>query len=227
MRGGSGFVGYHGKPDKTAEALDGDWYRTGDAVSLTERGELVFLERVKDMRQLKNGSRFPPQFIETRLRFSPFIKDLMILGDVSREYVAALVNIDMEVVGRWAEERNIGFSTFTDLSQRAEVREQIRVEIARINALLPEHARVVRFANFPKELDPDEGELTRSRKLRREFLEQRYASLIDGLYEGAVQVAISVPVTYQDGRKGTLNATVAVTRVDAPATKPEKTEATA
>ena len=227
VRGGSGFVGYHGKPDKTAEALDGDWYRTGDAVSLTERGELVFLERVKDMRQLKNGSRFPPQFIETRLRFSPFIKDLMILGDVSREYVAALVNIDMEVVGRWAEERNIGFSTFTDLSQRAEVREQIRVEIARINSLLPEHARVVRFANFPKELDPDEGELTRSRKLRREFLEQRYASLIDGLYEGAVQVAISVPVTYQDGRKGTLNATVAVTRVDAPATKPEKTEATA
>ncbi|MFO1200694.1 MAG: AMP-binding protein [Burkholderiaceae bacterium] len=227
VRGGSGFVGYHGKPDKTAEALDGDWYRTGDAVSLTDRGELVFLERVKDMRQLKNGSRFPPQFIETRLRFSPFIKDLMILGDVSREYVAALVNIDMEVVGRWAEERNIGFSTFTDLSQRAEVREQIRVEIARINSLLPEHARVVRFANFPKELDPDEGELTRSRKLRREFLEQRYASLIDGLYEGAVQVAISVPVTYQDGRKGTLNATVAVTRVDAPATKPEKTEATA
>ncbi len=215
IKGGSGFKGYHGKAEKTAEVMDGEWYRTGDAVSQTERGELVFLERVKDMRRLRTGHRFPPQFIETRLRFSPFIKDLMILGDADRDYVAALVNIDMEVVGRWAEERKIGFSTFTDLSQRAEVRELIRAEIARINAFLPEQARVLRFANFPKELDPDEGELTRSRKLRREFLEQRYANLIDGLYGGVDQVAISVPITYQDGRKGTLGATVAITLVEA------------
>lgn len=214
VKGGSGFLGYHGKPEKTAEAMDGPWYRTGDAVSQTESGELVFLERVKDMRQLRNGHGYPPQFIETRLRFSPFIKDLMVLGDSSRDYVAALVNIDMEVVGRWAEDRNLGFSTFTDLSQQADVREMIRAEIARINAFLPEHARVQRFANFPKELDPDEGELTRSRKLRREFLEERYAPLIDGLYGGAEQVALSVPVTYQDGRKGTLSATVAITRVE-------------
>jgi long-chain acyl-CoA synthetase len=215
VKGGSGFSGYHGKPDKTAEALDGDWYRTGDAVSQSASGELVFLERVKDMRKLRGGASFPPQFIETRLRFSPFIKDLMTLGDARRDYVAALVNIDMEVVGRWAEERNMGFSTFTDLSQRDEVRELIRGEIARINALLPEQARVQRFANFPKELDPDEGELTRSRKLRREFLEQRYEPLIDGLYGGAREVAISVPVTYQDGRKGTLAATVRITDVQA------------
>jgi len=216
VRGGSGFVGYHGKPDKTAEALDGDWYLTGDAVSQTERGELVFLERVKDMRRLRSGHSFPPQFIETRLRFSPFIKDLMTLGDDRRDYVAALINIDMEVVGRWAEERNIGFSTFTDLSQRPEVRELIRGEIARINSLLPEHAQVRRFANFPKELDPDEGELTRSRKLRRAFLEERYAPLIGGLYESRDEVAITVPVTYQDGRKGTLAAKVAITEVSQP-----------
>jgi long-chain acyl-CoA synthetase len=214
VRGGSGFLGYHGKPDKTAEALDGDWYRTGDAVSLTAGGELVFLERVKDMRRLRSGHTYPPQFIETRLRFSPFIKDLMTLGDEKHDYVAALINIDMQVVGRWAEERNIGFSTFADLSQRVEVRELIRGEIARINAFLPEHARVLRFANFPKELDPDEGELTRSRKLRRSFIEERYAPLIDALYAGTQEVALAVPVTYQDGRKGTLSAKVAITEVE-------------
>ena len=217
VKGGSGFMGYHGKPDKTAEALEGEWYRTGDAVSQTGGGELVFLERVKDMRRLRSGHGFPPQFIETRLRFSPFIKDLMTMGDERRDYVAALINIDMEVVGRWAEERNIGFSTFTDLSQRPEVRELIRGEIARINAFLPEQARVLRFANFPKELDPDEGELTRSRKLRRDFLEERYARLIDGLYAGEDVITITVPVTYQDGRKGVLNANVAVTEVTATA----------
>ncbi len=214
VRGGSGFLGYHAKPDKTAEALDGDWYRTGDAVSQTPAGELVFLERVKDMRRLRSGHTYPPQFIETRLRFSPFIKDLMTLGDEKHDYVAALVNIDMQVVGRWAEERNIGFSTFADLSQRAEVRELIRAEVERINVFLPEHARVLRFANFPKELDPDEGELTRSRKLRRGFIEERYAPLIDALYAGAGEAAITVPVTYQDGRKGTLSATVAITDVE-------------
>ena len=217
VKGGSGFLGYHNKPDKTAESLDADWYRTGDAVSLTAGGELVFLERVKDMRRLRTGHAYPPQFIETRLRFSPFIKDLMTLGDEKHDYVAALINIDMQVVGRWAEERNIGFSTFADLSQRVEVRELIRGEIARINAFLPEHARVLRFANFPKELDPDEGELTRSRKLRRSFIEERYAPLIDALYAGAREVAITVPVTYQDGRKGTLSAKVAITEVEGAA----------
>ena len=203
VRGGSPFLGYYRREGSVESKLQDGWFQTGDAVTKTERGELVFLERLSDLKRLRSGESFPPQFVETRLRFSPFIKDLMTLGDARRDYVAALVNIDMEVVGRWAEERNMGFSTFTDLSQRDEVRELIRGEIARINALLPEQARVQRFANFPKELDPDEGELTRSRKLRREFLEQRYEPLIDGLYGGAREVAISVPVTYQDGRKGT------------------------
>lgn len=216
VKGGSGFAGYYGKPDKTAEALDGEWYRTGDAVSKSPRGELVFLERIKDLRRLRSGHTFPPQFIETRLRFSPLIKDLMTLGDETREFVAALINIDMEVVSRWAEERNIGFSTFTDLSQLPEVRELIRGEIARINAFLPEHARVLRFANFPKELDPDEGELTRTRKLRRSFLEERYAALIDAVYAGADKVRLTVPVTYQDGRKGVMSADVAIVDVAGP-----------
>ncbi|MDF1856472.1 MAG: AMP-binding protein [Pseudooceanicola sp.] len=215
VRGGSGFGGYHGKPDKTAEALTEDgWYETGDAVSMTDDGELLFFDRVKDMRRLANGHSYPPQFIETRLRYSPFIKDLMTLGDEARDFVSALINIDMEVLGRWAEENKISFSTYTDLSQKPEILELIKGEVARINALLPAGSRVARFANFPKELDPDEGELTRSRKLRRAFLEERYAKLVEAIYGGDDQADLEIAVTYQDGRQGVLKATVRISDVE-------------
>ena len=215
VRVGSGFGGYHGKPDKTAEALTEDgWYATGDAVSMTDDGELLFFDRVKDMRRLANGHSYPPQFIETRLRYSPFIKDLMTLGGEARNFVSALINIDMEVLGRWAEENKISFSTYTDLSQRPEILELIKGEVARINALLPEGSRVARFANFPKELDPDEGELTRSRKLRRAFLEERYARLVEAIYEGDDETDLEIAVTYQDGRQGVLKTRVRVSDVE-------------
>ncbi|HYF61057.1 MAG TPA: AMP-binding protein [Burkholderiaceae bacterium] len=223
VRGGTFFQGYWRREDKTAERVRDGWYMTGDAVSISEQGELVFLERVDDLRQLRNGVRFPPQFIETRLRFSAFIKDIMTLGDSTRDYIGALINIDMGVVSRWAEERNLAFSTFTDLSQKPEVAELIRTEIERVNRFLPEGSRIRRFANFPKELDPDEGELTRTRKLRREFLEQRYAALVDALYEGRTETRLEIPVTYQDGRRGTLVARVFVHDVSgapAPASQP-------
>jgi len=214
VRGGSGFAGYYRQPEKSAEAMTGDgWYATGDAVSLTDDGELVFLDRVKDMRELRSGHRYPPQFIETRLRYSPFIKDLMTLGNESRDYVVALINIDMEVLSRWAEENGIGFSTYTDLSQKPEIHQLIRTEIIRINSLLPEGSQVMRFANFPKELDPDEGELTRSRKLRRAFLEERYSDMIEAIYGGAPDIDLEIAVTYQDGRKGVLKARVNITDV--------------
>jgi long-chain acyl-CoA synthetase len=213
LRGGTGFLGYWHKPDKTA-ALDRDgWFASGDAVRRTERGEIVFLDRVEHLVKLASGHLYPPQFIETRLRFSPFIKDVMVLGDATRPWVGALINIDMGVAARWAEERRIAFSTFTDLSQRPEIRALVRDEIARINNLLPEGSRVVRFANFPKELDADEGELTRTRKLRREFLEQRYKALIEGLYAGAEDIDCAIAITYQDGRQGVLRATVTATNI--------------
>lgn len=215
VRGGSGFGGYHGKPDKSAEVLTDDgWYETGDAVSMINDGELLFFDRVKDMRRLANGHSYPPQFIETRLRYSPFIKDLMTLGDETRDFVSALINIDMEVLGRWAEENKISFSTYTDLSQKPEILDLIKGEVARINTLLPEGSRVARFANFPKELDPDEGELTRSRKLRRAFLEERYEKLVQAIYDGKAETDLEIAVTYQDGRQGVLKATVRVSDVE-------------
>mgnify|MGYP000001607613 FL=1 len=215
VRGGSSFLGsYRREGSFEAKVKDG-WYQTGDAVTKTDRGELVFLERVSDLKRLADGQTFPPQFVETRLRFSPFIKDIMTVGDERRDFVAALINIDMGVLSRWAEEKRIGFSTFTDLSQRPEVADLLSREISRVNQFLPAHARVRRFANFPKELDPDEGELTRSRKLRREFLEDRYAALIQGLYNGASEVTVDIPVTYQDGRRSQFTAQVLIRDVAA------------
>jgi len=211
VSGASPFQGYWRRPGSVEEKVQDGWYHTGDAVTQTRRGELVFLDRMADLRQLRGGATFAPQFVETRLRFSPFIKDVMSVGDATRDFVAALVNIDMVVLSRWAEEQRIGFSTFTDLSQHPEVHALIGREIVHVNQFLPAHARVRRFANFPKELDPDEGELTRSRKLRREFLEQRYSALIDGLYqEGAHTVDVQVPISYQDGRRSHFQARVLI-----------------
>ena len=208
LKGGSGFGGYLGQPDKTAEKFTGEWFRTGDHFSVRDDGRLVFLERMDDLRVLATGHRYPPQFIETRLRFSPFIKDVMVVGDERRDFVIALVNVDGEVVTRWAEERGIPFSTFADLSQRAEVRSLVKTEVERVNSVLPDASKVCRFANLPKELDPDEGELTRTRKLRRDFLAQRYGPLIDGLYAGDTEVRFEIPIRYQDGRRGELKAVV-------------------
>ncbi|MDP1691991.1 MAG: AMP-binding protein [Burkholderiaceae bacterium] len=216
LRGGIGFGGYYKNAQATAKKLVDGWYRTEDAVHLTERGELIYLERIEDMRQLAGGHRYPPQFIENRLRFSPFVKDAMTLGDTDKPFVAAFINIDPSTLGRWAEQRGIGYTSFTDLSQNAAIRELIGQELRAVNDLLPESSRVRRFINLPKELDPDEDELTRSRKLRRKHLEQKYSAFVDAIYSGAREFNASVPIKYQDGRTGTLNATVHVNDLDAP-----------
>lgn len=224
VKGGPGFRGYHNKPEKTEAKMVDGWFRTEDAVTMTDASELVFLDRMEDMRELSTGHTFPPQFMETRLRFSPYIKDVMVLGDNTKPFVGALVQIDGEMVGRWAEQRTIGYSTFTDLSQKPEVRALVREEIEKVNRLLPEPSRLARFANFPKELDPDEGELTRTRKLRREFLEDRYSPLIGAIYSGTDEVYIDIPITYQDGRKGSLRVDVAIEDVDTPSVDTDTSE---
>ncbi len=212
--------GYLNQPDKTAEKYLGDWFRTGDHFALREDGRLVFLERMDDLRVLATGHRYPPQFIETRLRFSPFIKDVMTVGDERRHFVVALINIDGEMVTRWAEERGITFSTFADLSQRPQIRSLIQAEIEQVNKFLPAGSRVCRFVNLPKELDPDEGELTRTRKLRRDFLAERYGALIDGLYRGDSEVHFDIAIRYQDGRRGTMQAVAHANQVQAPPAVP-------
>ena len=220
VRGGTGFSGYWGKPEKSAEKMNGDWFRTGDAVGQGPSGtELIYYDRVEHMTRLQGGHLFSKQFIEVRLRFSPYIREVMVVGDPTRTHVTALVNIDGEVFGRWAERQGVSFTTFTDLSQRPEVLAQVAREIARVNQALPEEARLRHFVNLPKELDADEGELTRTRKLKRDFIEQRYGRLIDAMYTGQPGTAIEIPVRYQDGRTGVLRADVTTGHVPAPRTQ--------
>jgi long-chain acyl-CoA synthetase len=202
VRGAGGFAGYFKNDEATAEAFKDGWFVTGDATRTLESGELVFLDRAKDLRRLKTGNLFPPQFIETRLRFSPFIKDVMVLGDENKEFVAALINIDAETVGRWAERQGIAYTTFPDLSQKPQICELLHGEVVRVNLVLEENSKVKRFVNLPKEFDPDESELTRTRKLRRGFLEERFGALISAIYDGSKTFATEVPVKYRDGREG-------------------------
>ncbi len=213
VRGGTGFAGYYKNPEATAKKMADSWYRLEDAVHLTEQGEMIYLDRVDDMRRLSTGHRYPPSFIENRLRFSPFIKDAMTLGDETRPFVAALVNVDASTLGRWAEQHGVAFTTFADLSQNERIRELIGDELGAVNRLLPEGSQILRFVNFPKELDPDEDELTRTRKLRRKHLEQKYADFIAAIYDGRSSVQADIPVKYQDGRIGRLIATVHVSDV--------------
>ena len=214
VRGGAGFSGYWGKPEKSAEKMNGDWFQTGDAVGQgPKETELIYYDRVEHMSSLKGGHLFSKQFIEVRLRFSPYIREVMVVGDPTRDRVSALVNIDGDVFGRWAERNGVSFTTFTDLSQRPEVLAQVAREIALVNRTLPPEARLTHFVNLPKELDADEGELTRTRKLKRDFIEQRYGVLIEAMYADQPGASIEIPVRYQDGRAGVLRAEVTTGRV--------------
>ncbi len=211
VRGGVIFDGYYGKPDAMAArtTLDG-WIRSGDAGYFEDDGYLVYLDRLDDLRQLSSGKTFAPQFIEARIRLSPYVRDAVIFGDASRHFVGALIDIDIDLVGKWAEERQISFSVHADLSQKAEVLALVRGELEQVNATLPEHCRVLRFINLFKSFDADEGELTRSRKIRRTVVEQKYKSLIDAIYGDDDVVSSTVEVRFQDGRSRTIQADVAV-----------------
>ena len=217
VRGGAGFGGYHGDEEATRKVCDSQgFFHTGDAMHVDASGELVFLDRVKDMRQLSTGSRFPPQAIENHLRASPFLRDAIVLGDETRAFIATLINVDSGIFGRYLESRNIGWGTFVELSQLDAVLARIAIEVARVNAMLPPSSRIARFATLPKELDADDAELTRSRKLKRDVIATRYAKLIDAIYAGDEQCSLAVSVGYQDGTTGTVHAEVRILSTEVP-----------
>jgi long-chain acyl-CoA synthetase len=204
------FTGYHKNPEKTAVTLVDGWCYTGDAVNINEQGHLIFMDRLEHMGQLKSGAKYAPQYIEGRLRFSPYIKDAMVIGGKDREFVSAIINIDFTMVGKWAERHRIPYTTFVDLSQKNEVADLVRQDLERVNGYLPEPSRVRKFVLLHKEFDPDEAELTRTRKLRREFMEQRYKDLIEAMYGGRDSINVEAPVTYRDGRKGMVTTGIKV-----------------
>jgi long-chain acyl-CoA synthetase len=163
---------------------------------------------------LRSGQKFSPQYAEIRLRFSPYIKDALAIGGGDKDYVTCLINIDIENVGRWAEARRIPYTTFTDLTQKPEVIELIKRDIQKINRNLPEWARIKKFTNLHREFDADEAELTRTRKIKRTFVEERYKELIDAMYSGMPELIVEAPITYRDGRKGTIKTVVKLNSLD-------------
>ncbi len=204
------FKEYLNEPEKTKAVKIKGWCHTGDAVNINESGHLIFLDRLEHMGTLVTGARYAPQYIEGRLRFSPYIKDAMVIGGKDKSFVSAMVNIDFAMVGKWAERKGITYTTFVDLSQKEEVANLIKKDLVRVNSYLPELSRVKRYMLMHKEFDPDESELTRTRKLRREFMEVRYNPLIEAIYAGQKSLNVEASVTYRDGRKGVVSTGIRI-----------------
>jgi long-chain acyl-CoA synthetase len=220
-RSASVFLGYYKNDEATREALAGGWLHSGDAGYLEDSGQLVVIDRVKDVLRLADGTQFSPQFIENRLKFSPYLKEAVVVGK-DRPYLTALVCIDQGIVGKWAEKQKISYTTYTDLSAKAEVYDLLQAEIDKVNATLPPAARIRKFVLLYKELDADDEELTRTRKVRRTFVEERYRKIVSALYGDDDRIAIDTTIKFQDGKTARIQANLSVRRLvpDAPAAPP-------
>jgi long-chain acyl-CoA synthetase len=212
IKGPTVFKGYYKNEEATAKTLKDGWVHTGDEGILDEDGQLVMIDRQKDVMRLADGSKFSPQLIENKLKFSPYINEAMVVGK-DRPFIAALIIMDMANMGKWAENNKLTYTTFTDLSQKKEVYDLICEEIGRINQSLPKIARVNRFVMMVKELDADDDEMTRTRKLRRSFVADRYAGLIEALYGQEEEVEVASDIRYQDGTGYRLQTRVTVRTV--------------
>jgi long-chain acyl-CoA synthetase len=214
IRTGMMFIGYYKDPKASMAKIDEEgWFHTGDFGYMNEKNHLIVIDRLADMKKLGNGYKYSPQFTEIRLRFSPYIKDAVVIGNERHDFVTTIINIDFENVGKWAESNHISYTTYLDLSQKEEVADLITKDIMEVNRVLPELSRIRRFICLHKEFDADEAELTRTRKIRRSFMEQRYASIIDGMYSEKESVPVESEVSYQDGRKGVFRALVKIREV--------------
>jgi len=214
VKGENIFSGYYKNIEATQEKIRDGWYYTGDFGYIDDDRHLVVIDRMEDLKELKGGRKFSPQFAEIRLRFCPYIKDALVVGGEDKDYVTAIINIDLENVGRWAEGNRIPYTTFTDLSQKSEVIELIKKDIQRINRFLPEWSRIRQFVNLHKEFDADEAELTRTRKLRRTFVESRYSDLITALYGKDREYNVEASITYRDGRKAVMKTAIHINQVE-------------
>jgi len=208
IKSGGVFKGYFKAEDATREVIDGDgWFHTGDAGFIDPRGHLVIIDRAKDVGALSDGTPFAPQFIENKLKFSPFIREAVAFGD-GRPFVAAMVAVDLSTVGSWAERRGLPYTSYMDLSQKPEVRALIREEIRKGNVTLPESTRIRRFLLLTKDLDADDAEITRTRKVRRRYVAEKYAPVIEAFYGGQAEVELSTAITYEDGRSTMIQSRV-------------------
>jgi long-chain acyl-CoA synthetase len=200
-------AGYYKMDDKSEELLEGGWLHSGDAGYLDDNGHLIVIDRVADVMHNSKEEMFSPMFLENKLKFSPYIKEAIIFGD-KRDFVSALINIDPIVVGKWAEDRGISFTTYMDLSNKSEVAELLKEAVADINARAEkDHFKIKRFAVLYKLLDMDDGELTKTGKIRRKFVMEKYKDLYDALYDESVDTKkVEAVFQYQDGQTTTVEA---------------------
>jgi long-chain acyl-CoA synthetase len=173
----------------------------------------VIIDRARDVGKLADGTAYAPQFVENKLKFSPYIGEAVAFGD-ARPFVAAIVAIDPTTVGNWAERQNLAYTSFQDLCARPEIVGLIGGEIRKCNAMLPEAAQIRRFLVLNKEFDADDDEITRTRKIRRGFVAEKYASVIEALYGGRSEVELAAEITYEDGRKAVMRSTLAIADVE-------------
>ena len=204
------FKGYFGNEAATREVLDREgWLLTGDAGFLDGQGRLTVIDRVGDIATTRSGARFSPQFIENKLKFSPFVGECVVVGN-GRPFLAAILCIRYSMVAKWAENCRIAFTTYQSLAADPRAQDLLAGEVEKVNATLPETQRVARFLLLYKELDPDDGELTRTRKVRRKVIDARFAAIIEAVYAEAASVHVESEVTFEDGRKGRLEADLAI-----------------
>jgi long-chain acyl-CoA synthetase len=199
-RSPSVFLGYYKNPEATEKTLIDGWLYSGDKGFIDDDGHLVVFDRTKDVFTLKDGKPFAPQYLETRLKFSPYIRDSWVIGD-KKDYISAVLCIDYSVVGKWADEKKLNYTSYQELSQMPEVYDLVEKQILQANKDLPDVAKVMKFTNLYKELDADDDELTRTRKLRRAFVEKRYEDIVDALYSENDAVHIDTTIKYEDGRQ--------------------------
>jgi long-chain acyl-CoA synthetase len=217
LRSDSVFKGYHRNPEATAETVDADgWLHTGDAGFIDEQGHLVVIDRAKDVLTATDGTRFSSAFIENKLKFSPYVEEAVTFS--SDAGVTAIVTIDPMTTGAWAEHERLGYTTYTDLAGKQEVRDLVAEEVHRANEDLSESIRVKRFVLLHKQFDPDDDEITRTRKVRRTVIAERYADIIAALDRGDDAATIRSLVTYQDGTR--LERTLSLAVVDLSTFRP-------
>jgi long-chain acyl-CoA synthetase len=203
------FQGYYRDPEANAKTVREGWLHSGDAGYFNEAGHLVCIDRVADLMRLEDGTQFSPMFVENKLKFCPYIVEAVILGH-EKPYVSAMICIDFKHTGKWAEERRLVYTTYTDLASKPEVYDLIESEVIRVNRTLPEKARIRKFLLLYKELDPDDEELTRTKKLRRKVINEKYGREIAGLYADREALEIESVIRYQDGKTATLKTILQV-----------------
>jgi long-chain acyl-CoA synthetase len=203
------FLGYYKNPEASAADMKDGWMYSGDAGYFNQNKQLVVIDRIKDLAETSRGERFSPQYIENKLKFSPYIAEAVVLG-AGRETLAAMICIRYSIISKWAEKNRISFTTYTDLASRGEVYALLRKEVETVNATLPPAQRISRFLLLYKELDADDGELTRTRKVRRSVINEKYADIINAIYRGEHNIPVDTVIRFQDGTTQRVRTTLKV-----------------